>query len=568
MKLKSLIILWLLSTIAVYAQVPENVVSIEDEAFQDYFQNAENVPVVKGMFLNLPHELYDKIKISYSVVTPTDQFQVKKVASLNPDGSFELELDYSFPYQQIWLNAGPLYAGIYANTELLIELDADVLRQQKGVRFNGPGVKYLGEDGELNTFLNNHILFEREKQLEISKSISLLKGDRALSDEEFTSKLDSLYALYYKLDEDYIKQNPSAHAWIIANERQSDYYGSLINWYWGKEMPVGLFETVKAHKPYLISNSGMGFYNALFYFLSGKSRTERAVDLMAFRNYSKLGERQKSQLDSIQLLGDRMLQKQPYDSVRHMSFVQDVYQFLYDTIFVVNTHHTIDYLDKHFAHPKADLLKMKISSQDPIEKKIIAEAILSSSQTGWVKDMIQAEYDVNLQKLASINKILKESKPMVAESQLGVPIVEMPSGAKLYQVDNMKPEALLANLKNAFDNKALVIDFWATWCGPCIQEMPYSKKLHEETKDLPVEFVYLCTSSSSNIEKWKSMVAELRLSGTHIFVEQSIENELMNLFSVSGFPSYVFINTKGEYIPGVISRMSRLSKQELKNLIE
>lgn len=568
MKMNILIILLFLGTIAAYAQIPENVISVEDEAFQEYFQNSENVPVVKGKFLNLPEELYDKVKISYSVVTPTDQLQVKKTSSLNADGIFELELDYALPYQQIWINAGPFYAGIYANTELFIELDAEVLRQQQGVKFNGPGVKYLGEDGELTTFLNNHILFEREKQLEISKSISLLKDDRTLSDNEFTSISDSLYALYNELDDEFVKQNPSAHAWIIANERQSDYYGNLINWYWGKEMPADLFEAVKAHKAYMISNSGMGFYNALFYYLSFISRTELSVDLLAFHNYSKLGEKQRSQLDSIQLLGDKMLQKQPYDSIRHLSLVQDAYQFLYDTILVVHTHHTIDYLDKHFAHPKADFLKMKISSQDPIEKKIVAEAVLSSIKTGWVKNVIQAEYDDNLEKLASIDKILKESKPLVAEGQLGVPVVEMPSGAKLYLVDKMKPEELLANLKNTFENKALVIDFWATWCAPCIQEMPYSKKLHEETEGLPVEFVYLCTSSSSNIEKWKSMVAELGLAGTHIFVEQSIENELMNLFSVSGFPSYVFINTKGEYKAGAISRMSLLNKKALADLIE
>lgn len=64
------------------------------------------------------------------------------------------------------------------------------------------------------------------------------------------------------------------------------------------------------------------------------------------------------------------------------------------------------------------------------------------------------------------------------------------------------------------------------------------------------------------------MVAELGVAGTHIFVEQSIENELMNLFSVSTFPSYVFINTNGEYQPGAIKRMSLLSKKELKDLIE
>ena len=98
--------------------------------------------------------------------------------------------------------------------------------------------------------------------------------------------------------------------------------------------------------------------------------------------------------------------------------------------------------------------------------------------------------------------------------------------------------------------------------------MPYSKQLHDDTKDLPVEFVYLCTSSNSSIEKWKTKIAELGIGGIHIFVEQNIENELMNLFSVSGFPSYVLIDSKGEYKPGAISRMSHLDKDKLSELVK
>ena len=170
--------------------------------------------------------------------------------------------------------------------------------------------------------------------------------------------------------------------------------------------------------------------------------------------------------------------------------------------------------------------------------------------------------------METIKNVLKDSKPLISENQLGEPISELPSGAKLYKVDTMKPETLLSNLKKSFENKALIIDFWATWCSPCLKEMPYSKKLHEATKDLPVEFIYLCTSSSSSIEKWKAKVAELNIGGIHIFVEENIENELMNLFSVSGFPSYVFINKNGEYKPGAISRMSMLNDKKLTELIE
>lgn len=57
----------------------------------------------------------------------------------------------------------------------------------------------------------------------------------------------------------------------------------------------------------------------------------------------------------------------------------------------------------------------------------------------------------------------------------------------------------MLNLKLKFPNKALIIDFWATWCVPCLGDLPNSKKLYEANKDLPVEYVYICTRGGSNI---------------------------------------------------------------------
>lgn len=77
----------------------------------------------------------------------------------------------------------------------------------------------------------------------------------------------------------------------------------------------------------------------------------------------------------------------------------------------------------------------------------------------------------------------------------------------------------------------------------------------------------MCTSSGSNLKTWKNKIAELKVSGTHLFVEASIEAELMELFSFSGFPSYAFINKKGEYKPGKIKRMQYLNQKQLKAMI-
>ena len=547
--------------------------SVEDPEFDEYFSNKKNIAIVKGKVLNLTEEEIKNIKLKYSLVTPFAQNngQIKKNGKLNADGTFELEIDYAFPYQQIWLHVGKLfYAGVYANSELYIELDANDLRKKRGY-MNGTGVKYLGIDGELNTLLNNHVLYQRKKQQGIRKAISKMDENRNFDNETFLSKYDSLYVLYHKIDDEFIKENPSPYSWLLKNERLSDYYGDLCVRYWnsnGSKMSEDLFERIKNHKSYLVSNSGSGFYDYFFTYLEIRTGKYAQLNLEDFRDYSKLSISDKENMVEYSEMMSQVDKEIPYDTIKLKKLSRSLYTMLRDTILAYKTLKTINYVDSLFADGKADLLKLKASSKDLKEKKIILAASLNTMNTKWCKEVLESDYKKSIEKIASIDRILKKEKSFSSNKSIGKPVAEMPFGAKLYKVDDLTAEELLSNIKTAFNGKALILDFWATWCSPCLGDMPYSKKLHDEFKKEPIEFFYLCTSSGSNIEKWKEKIAEMEIGGTHLFVASEIESELMKLFSFNGFPSYAFINKNGSYKAGAIQRMSYLNKEKLKKLIE
>lgn len=91
--------------------------------------------------------------------------------------------------------------------------------------------------------------------------------------------------------------------------------------------------------------------------------------------------------------------------------------------------------------------------------------------------------------------------------------------------------------------KVIYIDCWATWCGPCVMEMPYSRKLMFELKDKAVEFVFLCFNSPKEAAQKK--VTELKLGGVHYFLNVDQSNHLQKTLSFSSFPNYILIDKNG-----------------------
>jgi thiol-disulfide isomerase/thioredoxin len=312
-------------------------------------------------------------------------------------------------------------------------------------------------------------------------------------------------------DAEYIRQNPSPFAWLIVNETESDYYSHLCVDYDNQKMPEDLFDKIKKHKVYVISNNGMLFYNYLFGY----------VDM--FSGYH------------------------PDAATRAIKKVR--------------------VLDSLFTSSKADFLKIKCSAPNPKDQARVLEVLMPTLKTEWCSQLLRQEFQKMSNNLTAINKTLDESKPSNAKN-FGRFLGDMPFGAKLYRADSLEGDQLLALLKSTHNNKGLFIDFWATWCGPCIGEFPNSRKLHDTVKDLPVEFVYLCTSESADFDKWKLLIAEHKLAGTHVFMNKNNLNRLMEKFSVSGFPSYVFIDQHGKFQPGVAHRPSEMTREALTELLK
>ena len=112
-----------------------------------------------------------------------------------------------------------------------------------------------------------------------------------------------------------------------------------------------------------------------------------------------------------------------------------------------------------------------------------------------------------------------------------------------------------------FENSLVIINFWATWCAPCIEEMPSLNRL-QANKDFNNLKIIPINVGRDNIEKSKSFYKKLKINNLEIYFDKNVE--LAKKFLLRGLPTTVFINKKGEEFARIIGFVNFDDKKNIK----
>ena len=88
--------------------------------------------------------------------------------------------------------------------------------------------------------------------------------------------------------------------------------------------------------------------------------------------------------------------------------------------------------------------------------------------------------------------------------------------------------------------KVVLLDFWATWCAPCVATLPAMDRLQEQFSSRP--FVLIGVSVDSEEDSWREFLAQHK-TGAVEYLDR--DQQMRNKFQVSGPPTYVLIDPAG-----------------------
>lgn len=112
--------------------------------------------------------------------------------------------------------------------------------------------------------------------------------------------------------------------------------------------------------------------------------------------------------------------------------------------------------------------------------------------------------------------------------------------------------------------KYVYIDVWATWCVPCLNEIPYLKEVAKDYEGKNIEFVGISIDEDKAYDKWKNMVEEKELAGVQLYSGGDAWNaEFAKGYRVQSIPRFILIDPEGKIYDADTYRPSDKKLREL-----
>ncbi len=109
------------------------------------------------------------------------------------------------------------------------------------------------------------------------------------------------------------------------------------------------------------------------------------------------------------------------------------------------------------------------------------------------------------------------------------------------------------------------IDFWATWCKPCIKEIPFLEELQKKLKDQPIKFISISIDKEKDKSKWQDFVQENNMMGYQLWANTEHHNIFSKRLNIKSIPRFILLDKEGKIIDAQALRPSNPALEKLLN---
>jgi thiol-disulfide isomerase/thioredoxin len=150
----------------------------------------------------------------------------------------------------------------------------------------------------------------------------------------------------------------------------------------------------------------------------------------------------------------------------------------------------------------------------------------------------------------TINNLYDKLGPEVKKSFAGKQLAERLLDFKNSRIGSLAPDFVLKDinrntirLSSFYKNQYVLIDFWASWCGPCREDFPFLKEMYSKYKNKGLEFISI--SKDENLQSWKKAIEKEKIEIWKQISTKENKSTIEDAYVVTAIPVKILIDKEG-----------------------
>lgn len=273
----------------------------------------------------------------------------------------------------------------------------------------------------------------------------------------------------------------------------------------------------KHFREYMITDINYTWANLMFAFPQAVSKEERQALSSEYYQF----------INNIKVNNDKAMGIRSY-----IQFINNYTRVIIDNDVVADSldksERAAMYLQKYYSY--------RAAFKGEVQSYVLAKLLVESFQKGKLELMEECLKNFKaINSIAAYDKIVTRAYDTRVKMAPGNP-------APNFTLANQKGEKV--SLKD-FRGKVIFLDFWASWCIPCIQNQSKAQALRERYKD---NVVFLNVSLDQHEASWKNMIEMFGRDGVHLQAKEGYNASVSKLFHINSVPSYWVIGRDGRLV--------------------